>query len=131
MTQSQPPLVCRGIRGAITVEENTRESILSGTRRLLAEIVKANNLRPDDLASVIFTATSDLDAVYPAVAAREMGWTNVPLLCMQEMAVTGSLERCVRVLLHWNTSLKPDQVQHVFLGEAQQLRPDLVNSSST
>ena len=117
---------CRGIRGAISVEGNSAEAILGATRELLERIVAANKLRAEDIASVIFTATPDLNAAYPARAAREMGWANVPLLCMQEMAVVGSLPRCVRVLVHWNTDLPGDQVHHVYLGEARTLRPDLV-----
>ncbi|HFD38781.1 MAG TPA: chorismate mutase [Anaerolineae bacterium] len=121
-------MTCRGIRGAITVEANTADAILSATRTLLEHIVTANELSSGDIASVIFTATPDLDAVYPAVAAREMGWVHVPLLCMQEMAVRGSLQRCIRVLIHWNTDRAPDEIHHVYLGGARKLRPDLVNS---
>ena len=118
---------CRGIRGAITVETNTENAILSATRTLLEQIVAANELIIGDIASVTFTATADLDAVYPAVAAREMGWTHTPLLCMQELAIRGSLPRCIRVLIHWNTERAPDEIHHVYLGEARKLRPDLVN----
>jgi chorismate mutase len=117
---------CRGIRGAISVESNTSEAIYGATRELLERIVTANSLRAEDIASVIFTATPDLNAAYPARAAREMGWVNVSLLCMQEMAVADSLPRCVRVLVHWNTDLPADQIHHVYLGEARTLRPDLV-----
>ena len=120
---------CRGIRGAITVEHNKVEEILEATRVLLQAIVLKNDLSAgnitQDLVSVIFTMTKDLDAVYPAVAAREMGWTNVPLLCMQEMDVDGSLEQCIRVLIHWNTEREQSEMQHIYLGEARSLRPDL------
>ncbi len=119
-------MVCRGVRGATTVAANDADQILAATRMLLERIVAVNSIRIDDIASVIFTATSDLDAVYPARAAREMGWQHTPLLCMQEMAVVGSLVRCIRVLLHWNTDLASEQIQHVYLGEARKLRPDLV-----
>jgi chorismate mutase len=98
---------------------------------LLAEMVNANGLDPGDLASAIFTTTVDLSAAYPAEAARQLGWAHVPLMCMQEMRVNGGLERCIRVLLHWNTSLGPEEIRHVYLGEAEQLRPDLVNSDSS
>jgi chorismate mutase len=118
-------MVCRGVRGAITVAQNTRAAILSATRELLAAVAAANGLAAEDVASVTFTATPDLDAVYPAVAAREMGWTQVPLLCMQEMAVPGSLTMCVRVLVHWNTDCEQHAVEHVYLGGARALRPDL------
>ena len=118
---------CRGIRGAIGVEANTHDAIVSATRELLKCIVVANRLSVEDVASAIFTATTDLDAAYPAQAARAMGWVNTPLLCMQEMAVQGSLRRCIRVLMHWNTDKSVDEIQHVFLGKAQKLRPDLAN----
>ena len=117
-------MTCRGIRGAITVDANQQESILAATRELLTRIVEANGLDVDDIASAIFTATSDLDAAPPARAAREMGWTSVPLLCMQEMAVAGALARCIRVLIHWNTDLPQDRIHHVYLGGARVLRPD-------
>ncbi len=116
---------CRGIRGAITVEANTADAILGATERLLSEMVRANQVALEDVASVIFTATPDLDAVYPAVAARRMGWTRVPLMCMQEMQVPGSLARCLRVLIHWNTERGPAEIHHVYLGGARVLRPDL------
>jgi chorismate mutase len=121
-------MACRGIRGAITVEENTAVGIKTAVRMLLERIVAANALDVADIAGVIFTATPDLDAVYPAVAAREMGWVNTPLLCVQEMAVQGNLPRCIRVLLHWNTDCVQVDVHHVYLGEARFLRPDLVSS---
>jgi chorismate mutase len=88
-------------------------------------VVAANDLSVDDVTSVIFTATPDLDAAYPAHAAREMGWADTPLLCMQEMAVAGSLPRCIRVLIHWNTNHSPHEIRHVYLGAARALRPDL------
>ncbi len=116
---------CRGIRGAITVNENKAEIILAATRQLLIRIIEVNEVDVNDIASVIFTMTADLDAVYPAAAAREMGWKHIPLLCMQELAVPGSLAKCIRVLLHWNTDRAPEEIQHVYLGEAQKLRPDL------
>jgi chorismate mutase len=117
---------CHGIRGAITAEANSAGAIVAATRRLLEALVAANGLEPEDLASVIFTATPDLDAAYPACAAREMGWVHTPLLCVQEMAVPGSLARCIRVLVHWNTELPRQQVRHVYLDGAEVLRPDLI-----
>lgn len=125
MSEGQSPIICRGVRGAITASENSHEAILEATETLLREMVSSNELQPSDLASVLFTTTPDLDAVYPAEAARDMGWTQVPLLCTQEMAVPGSLARCIRVLLHWNTRLYVDEIQHVYLREASSLRPDL------
>jgi chorismate mutase len=118
-------MACRGIRGAITVELNEACAIIAATCELLARIVAVNGVMVEDVASVIFTATPDLDTAYPARAAREMGWCNVPLLCMQEMRVQGSLPRCIRVLVHWNTDLPAGQIQHVYLGKARALRPDL------
>jgi chorismate mutase len=116
----------RGVRGAIDVKENTPDAILAATRRLLQHMANANRVEMEDLASVIFTATPDLDAVYPAHAARELGLIHVPLLCTQEMNVKDSLPRCIRVLMHWNTDTPPDQIRHVYLGRARSLRPDLV-----
>jgi len=123
-------MTCRGIRGAVCAEANQAEAIIRATRDLLEQLVAANRLTVDDVASVIFTATPDLDAAYPARAAREMGWVRTPLLCIQEMAVTPSLPRCIRVLIHWNTDRTPQQIQHVYLGAARVLRPDLAGSAS-
>ena len=118
-------LCCRGVRGAITVDENSAPAILSATDELLRAIVSANDMREEDVASVFFTVTPDLDAVCPAVAARHMGWTRTALICLQEMAVPGSLPHCIRVLIHWNTERSIDDIRHVYLREARQLRPDL------
>ena len=118
-------MICRGIRGAVGVDANNADSILAATRELLDRVVAANELCAEDLAGVIFTATPDLDAAYPALAAREMGWVDVPLLCTQEMSVAESLPRCIRVLILWNTDRPPAQIRHVYLGRACLLRPDL------
>ena len=118
-------MTIRGIRGATTVDVDEAETIIAATRELLEQIAAANRLNTEDVASVIFTATQDLGAVYPARAAREMGWVDVPLLCMQEMAVVDSLPRCIRVLVLWNTDLPQSQIRHVYLGQARALRPDL------
>ena len=120
-------MTCRGIRGAVCAEANRVEAILEATTLLLEHIVEANDLVVEDLVSATFTATHDLDAAYPARAARALGWSHVPLLCMQEMAVPGSLRRCIRVLLHWNTDQSPEEIRHVYLGAARGLRPDLAN----
>jgi chorismate mutase len=122
-------MFCRGIRGAVAVDENSATAILTATIALLGEIVAANAVVPEDIGSVVFSVTPDLDAVYPAQAARTLGWDHVPLLCLQEMAVPGSLPRCIRVLIHWNTELRADAVHHVYLGAARSLRPDLVGES--
>lgn len=119
-------MTLRGIRGATVAPHNQAEAILAATRQLLLAILDANPaLQPQDIASVIFTLTPDLDAVHPAQAARQLGWDQVPLLCAQEIPVPGSLPRCIRVLIHWNTPLSQAQVHHVYLGEAARLRPDL------
>jgi chorismate mutase len=122
----------RGIRGATTVSQDTSEVILDGTRELLEEILLDNpSLKKDDLASVFFTVTDDLCAVYPAKAARQMGWDLVPLMCAREIPVPDSLQHCIRVLLHWNTSLSQREVKHVYLHAAARLRPDLGNIESS
>jgi len=117
---------CFGVRGATTVADNSRAAILEATSGLLTEIITVNHITLEDVASAIFTATPDLDTAYPAAAARELGWTQTPLLCMQEMQVAGSLRRCIRVLIHWNTEQTPGEIQHVYLRGAQALRPDLM-----
>ena len=117
--------VCRGVRGATTVESDNRDQILTATRQLLALMITKNGIDPQDVASAIFTATQDLDACYPAVAARRLGWTHTALLCVQEMAVPGSLSHCIRVVVHWNTDRPVHEIRHVYLREARQLRPDL------
>ena len=117
-------MLCRGIRGATTVEENTTEAILSATRELLYIIIRANGIDVFDVASAIFTTTRDLDATYPALAARQLGWYDAALLCGHEMEVPGGLERCIRILIHWNTTRSPDDIIHVYLRGAKNLRPD-------
>ena len=119
-------MTCRGVRGAICVDENDEQKIIGATRVLLEEMVSTNGIRIEDIASVVFTSTADLDAAYPARAARKIGWNRAPLLCMQEMSVQGSLPRCIRVLIMWNTDRPADRIEHVYLGAAASLRPDLV-----
>lgn len=116
---------CRGVRGATTVECNNREEILTATRQLLALMIHRNRIDKLDVASAIFTVTPDLDAEFPALAARQLGWLDVPLLCTHEIAVPGSLARCVRVLVHWNTDLAQDAIEHIYVRDAARLRPDL------
>ena len=116
---------CRGVRGATTVKKNEREEILTATRQLLALLIRSNEIEPPDIASAIFTTTPDVDAEFPALAARQLGWIDVPLLCGHEMAVPGSLPLCIRVLIHWNTVKPQAEVEHVYVREAKQLRPDL------
>lgn len=113
---------CRGIRGATTVEENSREHILAATRELLQQMVEANDLRLEEIASAIFTTTPDLNAEFPAAAARQMGWIEVPLLCGHEMDVPEGLPRCLRVLLHVNTEKSAREMVHIYLKGAANLR---------
>jgi chorismate mutase len=116
---------CRGVRGATTVDSNTRDEILEQTRKLLALMIRYNEIRAEDVASAIFTVTRELDAEFPALAARQLGWLEVPLICSYEISVPGSLVRCVRVLVHWNTDKPQHQITHVYIRDAQKLRPDL------
>ena len=118
-------IYCRGIRGATTVESNTRAAIIEATRDLLEQIAEANGLHTDDIASVTFSTTSDLNAEFPAVAARQLGWKDVALFCTHEMAVPGGLARCIRVLVHWNTRRSAREIAHIYLRGAVALRPDL------
>jgi len=118
-------LVCRGVRGASTVTANSREAILTSTRQMLALLIRRNEMIVTDIASAVFTVTKDLDAEFPALAARQLGWLEVPLLCGYEIDVPNSLPMCVRVLVHWNTDRRQDQVQHVYIHDAVRLRPDL------
>ena len=119
----------RGVRGATVASRDEPEVILSATRELLDALLKANPLlQVEELASAIFTVTSDLTTVHPAKAARQLGWGQVPLMCALEIPVPESLPRCIRVLLHWNTGLPQSEVRHVYLGEAASLRPDLAAS---
>lgn len=115
----------RGVRGATTVEANTSEAVLRGTRELLALMIRSNGIDPDDVCSVLFTTTRDLDAEFPALAARQLNWMNVPLMCGNEMAVPGALEKCVRILIHWNTPKKAEEIVHVYIRDAVSLRPDM------
>lgn len=115
---------CRGIRGATTAHANTREAILEATRDMLERIIAANDLRAEDIGSVIFSTTADLNAEFPAVAARELGWLDTALMCTHEMAVPGSLQRCIRVLIHWNTPRAAHEIVHVYIREARNLRPE-------
>lgn len=118
-------MYCRGIRGATTVEYNEREEVLAATKELLELLISRNELRADDIASAIFTVTEDLDAEFPALAARQLGWTEVALLCAREIPVPNSLGKCIRVLLHVNTTRNAAEMQHVYLREAVALRPSM------
>ena len=113
----------RGLRGATTADANTRDDILDATRELLERLVEANDVHTDDIAAVTFSATKDLDAEFPAVAARvHMGWTNVAIMCGHEMDVPGGQERCIRVLILVNTDKSPKELEMVYLRDAANLR---------
>jgi chorismate mutase len=118
-------MACRGVRGATIADANTSEDILKASLQLLALMIRQNGIRQEDVASAIFTTTTDLDAEFPALAARQLGWFHVPLLCGHELDVPGSIRRCVRVLLHWNTEKTADEIIHVYIKGAERLRPDL------
>ena len=119
----------RGIRGAITVDANTEQAILDATLELLRAMTRLNEVDADDVAGVLFTVTTDLNAAFPAEACRRMpGWTHVPLMCAQEVPVPGALPRCVRILMLVNTTKTAAEVRHVYLRDAERLRPDLTRS---
>lgn len=118
-------MMMRGVRGAITVDEDSAEAIWQGARELLNALIEANGIEEEHVASVIFTTTPDLTAAFPAKAARDMGWTQTALMGMQEMDVPHGLKLCIRVLIHWNTDKRQEELQHVFLRGAVALRPDL------
>lgn len=120
----------RGIRGAITVEIDDASSIVAATKRLLSEMIARNGVELDDIASVLFSLTPDLRAAFPALGAREMGWTHVPMLHFTEIAVPGAIEKCIRVLMHVNTTRSLDEIEHAYLDGAAVLRPDLTRSST-
>lgn len=119
----------RGIRGATTVDVNSKEAILEAATELLSAIIEANNVHLDDIASAFFSTTPDLDAEFPALAARHMGWSHVALMCAHEMAVPGSLPMCLRILLHVNTAQTQEELKFIYLRGAQALRPDLAKNA--
>lgn len=124
MSASPPVLRCRGLRGAITVAENTEGAILEATRELLAQLFQSNSLQTEEIAAILFTATPDLNAAFPAKAAREMGYVQVPLMCSQELEVPSAPPRCIRVLILHNTTVAMETLNHVYLRGAVVLRPE-------
>ena len=118
-------MAVRGIRGAITASGNEPAAIVAATSRLLREIVARNGVRIEDIGAIFFTTTPDLTAEFPAAAARELGWHDVPLLCGHEMSVPGRLDKCVRVMMLVNVDVGQTGVRHVYLDGAKSLRPDL------
>jgi chorismate mutase len=125
ISESEPPVKLRALRGATTAEANDAGAIIEATAELLREMIRRNGVDPDDVVSMIFTATPDLDAEFPASAARKIGMSHVPLLCAREIDVPDAVGRCVRVLMHLHTSRDPGALKHVYLGDARQLRTDL------
>src|SRR5579884_591755 len=119
----ESPMRCRGIRGATTVDDNSRDAILAATRELLNLMAERNQLDTEEIASIFFTVSDDLDGEHPALAARQLGWIDVALLCAREIPVPGGMPRCVRVLLHVNTTKSQKELHHVYLREAAALRP--------
>jgi len=122
MTQ---PIICRGVRGATTVEHNTAAEILAATEELLAKMIAVNGIQPEYVASVTFTTSPDLNAEYPAIAARNLGWADSALLCGHEMNVPHGLQKCIRILCLWNTPKSIKEIQHIYLKDAVILRPDI------
>jgi chorismate mutase len=114
----------RGIRGAITAGKNSKTEILSATIRLLAEMIRANKVKAADITSIIFSATPDLNAEFPARAAREIGLNQVPLMCAVEIKVPKSLKKCIRILMHVNTNKKQENIKHIYLEGAKLLRKE-------
>ncbi|MDY6935669.1 MAG: chorismate mutase [Spirochaetota bacterium] len=118
-------MAVRGVRGATTVKSNIREEIVEKTSELLELIVEKNDIDLQDIASVILSVTDDINAEFPAVAARDLGWIYTPLLCTREIPIKGSLKNCIRVLMHVNSDKDQESMIHVYLHNANQLRPDL------
>ncbi|MFS0635628.1 chorismate mutase [Mesobacillus foraminis] len=119
----------RGIRGAITVKENVEEEIVPATERLMREIIKQNGISPETVASVFVSVTEELTAAFPAKALRQIeGWAYVPVMCMQEVPVPGSLPKCIRVMFHADTEICQEDIKHVYLEGATVLRPDLLKA---
>jgi chorismate mutase len=117
--------ICRGVRGATTVASDCRDEILTATRQLLALMIRRNEIESTDVGSAIFTVTRDITAEFPALAARQLGWLDVPLLCGYEVSVPGSLPLCIRILIHWNTTKAQSEILHTYMRDATILRPDL------
>src|SRR4029077_12880522 len=122
MSPDSAPVRCRGVRGATFIDEDTPEAILAGTRELLAAIARAHGIANEDIASAFFTSTADLRSAFPARAARDIGWTDVPLLGATEVDKPGAPPRCIRVLLHWNTSRRQNEIVHVYLRGSDMMR---------
>ena len=120
-------MLARGIRGAITVDSNTKKEILKRTEELLLTLKKSNHLKIEDIVSIFFSTTPDLNTTFPAAAARKLGWINVPLFGMQEIEVINSLKRCIRILILVNSDKNQNEIKHCYLHGAEKLREDLTN----
>jgi len=120
-------MMMRGVRGAISVTQDETEEVLQATRRLLLTLVDQNGIDSEDLASVWLTTTPDIVCCFPAIAARQIGWVDVPLICAHEMSVKGAMPLVIRVMMHWNTSKSQKEIHHIYLGETVKLRPDKVH----
>lgn len=118
-------MACRGIRGAITVKENEVEQIKSASSRLLKEMIETNNILENDIVSIFFSVTEDLNATFPAKAARELGLNHTPLLCFHEIRVPDGIEKCIRILMHVNSTKSIQDIHHIYLEKAASLRPDI------
>lgn len=116
----------RGIRGATTVTENDRSEMIEATEELVQEMIQANKVEADDVAQILISVTEDIDAAFPAAAVRRIeGWSYVPVMCMREIPVPNSIQKCIRVMMTVNTSIDQDKINHIYLKEAVALRPDL------
>ncbi len=119
----------RGVRGAICAAANSREAIFDATKTLLLHMFAKNDIEPENIASIFMTATPDLNADYPAYTAREMGLTQIPLMCATEISVPGALQRVIRILIHVETNKKQNEIKHLYMGDAARLRPDLAREN--
>lgn len=120
----------RGVRGATTVEQNRENDILDAAEILLRTMITENSIEPEDVASILISVTDDINAVFPAKALRRLqGWTFVPVMCMREIPVPSSLELCIRIMMHVNTNIPQEQIKHIYLKNAIELRPDLANKN--
>jgi chorismate mutase len=120
----------RGVRGATIASDNEADAVLDATRELLLAIRDANpSMQTEDLASILFTVSDELDAVYPAQAAHQLEWSGIPLICAREIPVPDGLPNCIRVLIHWNTNLPQSEIRHIYLKAAARLRPDWVKQA--
>jgi chorismate mutase len=122
-------MMFRGVRGATVAKSNTREAIMEAAEELILKLIEVNGIEEDQVASVIFTSTPDLNAAFPAAAARHIGWTRVALLGAQEIDTPEGMKRCIRVLIHWNTDRSLDEIQHVYMHGTEKMRPDLYPSN--